>query len=126
MLDLSTQTADPFLSHRAHASPRYKRLAYWFLRPVLDARTRPLLSPATRCLPHLSRVLPERGFPLETRRAWLHRRAPLTGRDLLVLGTGSGWDTLSFLPFGPRITGVDAYSFAGAWQRIVPIVPASP
>jgi len=124
VLDLSAQTADPFQSHRTHRSARYKRLAYWFLRPLLDRKTRPHLSIAARGLPRLSRVLPERGFPLETRRAWLNRYAPVAGRTLLVQGTGTGWDTLSWLPFSPQvIVGIDAYAFQAAWHRIAAVGP---
>src|SRR2546428_14039768 len=118
----------------AHArkmeSPAYKRAAYVVLRPLLDRLARRHLSATMLTLPALTLVLPERGFPLATRRGWLARYIELRGARLLIQGTGSGWDTLSWLGGGRGPLGVGLFPFlparehgGGAGPRFGPTPP---
>lgn len=116
---LSQQTVQWRERLAAARTPLWKRAVYDLVRPLLDRRARAHLGPAFRALPGLSLVLTDRGFPVETRRAWVDRHAQIRGRHLLVQGTGTGWDTLTWQPFRPgRITAFDVFSFADAWQDI--------
>jgi SAM-dependent methyltransferase len=70
-------------------------------------------------IPRLRWVLPERGFPVETRRRWPAKYLPLNGKVVLVLGTGSGWDTLTWVSHRPhRIIAVEKYVFRKHWQTV--------
>ena len=120
MRDLSEDTLDPFLQQRKISSALYKRLAYWFARPALYRYARKLLSEDFLLVaPKKTRVLPERGFPMEARRAWLNRHVPLRGARLVVQGTGSGWDTLDWVRYRPgSIIAMDVYSYGMSWRKI--------
>ena len=118
MTDLSALTDDPMAHARKMESPAYKRAAYVVLRPLLDRLARRHLSATMLTLPALTLVLPERGFPLATRRGWLARYIELRGARLLIQGTGSGWDTLSWLECGARPVGVELYPFLAAWNQV--------
>jgi SAM-dependent methyltransferase len=116
---LSSETEHWRARLAASRTPVWKRIVYDVIRPALDFRARSRLSSAFRDLPHLSLVLQDRGFPIETRRSWVDRHARLRGRHLLVQGTGTGWDTLTWQSFRPaRITALDAFSFDDAWRDI--------
>ncbi len=61
----------------------------------------------------------ERGLPLETRRRWATDHQPLAGKDLLVQGTGTGWDILIWAELKPRkIIAVDLFSFQESWREV--------
>ncbi|MCC6751749.1 MAG: class I SAM-dependent methyltransferase [Deltaproteobacteria bacterium] len=119
MEDLSTHAEQWQAAYARVQSPLYKRLAYVVLRPLLARHARTFLGAEMLAAPGLSRVLFERGFPLEDRRAWLNRHAQLGGKHLLLQGTGTGWDVLTWLWLQPaRITAVDLFSFAESWREI--------
>ena len=46
-------------------------------------------------------VLPEQGFPLESRRRWATNYQSLYGKTILVQGTGTGWDVVSWARISP-------------------------
>lgn len=57
---------------------------------------------------HPRRVIGRRGLPLEERREWVNRRHPIRGKTLLVQGTGTGWDVVSWARYRPAvIIGID-------------------
>src|SRR2546427_10013049 len=99
----------------AHArkmeSPAYKRAAYVVLRPLLDRLARRHLSATMLTLPALTLVLPERGFPLATRRGSLARYIELRGARLLIQGTGSGSGPLPWLGRGADPAGRELAPF---------------
>lgn len=120
MQDLSEHTLDPFLQQQKTCSAFYKRFAYWVARPALYRYARKQLSNDFLLgAPRKTRVLPERGFPMEARRAWLNRHIRLRGAKLVVQGTGSGWDTLSWVRYGPiSIIALDLYPYGISWRKI--------
>ncbi len=101
-------------------SPIWKRAIYTVVRPLLSFQARRLLNPETlvRFTPDL--VIPERGMPLETRRKWATGGTSIKGKTLLVQGTGTGWDVVSWAVLRPRkIIATDLFSFAESWDEIV-------
>ncbi len=117
--DLSAQTTEWRQYWRSAQTSALKRGVYWFARPALDRLTRRQLSAETLQALRPDRVFPERGFPLETRRAWIDRYADIRGKTVLIEGTGTGWDTLSWLSLRPRlVVGLDTFSFAAAWKGV--------
>ena len=51
-------------------------------------------------------------MPLEARRSWVNRAHRIKGSVVLVQGTGTGWDVVSWAAFRPRrIYAIDLYSF---------------
>lgn len=98
----------------------YKRPLYFFLRPLWSRRYARYLLPETieKCRPRW--VLGSRGMPLETRRRWgVKYLGNIGGATLLVQGTGTGWDVISWAQLKPRrIIATDLFSFAESWREI--------
>ena len=119
-LDLSAQTVDPIMMWRSAGSPRWKRILALLIRPALDWRFRRYLSKGFLLnLPPAQWVLPDRGFSLQALRAWINRRCPLKGSRILIQGTGSGWDALTWLTYCPeKLCGVDFFPFASSWDKV--------
>src|SRR5208337_719079 len=106
--------------HRLQSKGRFKRTLYFFLRPLLSRRYSRYLAPETIKKFSPEWVLGSRGMPLETRRRWgakyLHN---LRQAMLLVQGTGTGWDVLSWAQLKPRrIIATDLFSFEESWRQI--------
>ena len=106
--------------HHLQSKGWLKRISYFFLRPLYSQRYSRFLTPETieKCRPRW--VLGSRGMPLETRRRWGVRYLPnLREATLLVQGTGSGWDVVSWAQLKPRrIIATDMFSFEESWQEI--------
>jgi SAM-dependent methyltransferase len=80
---------------------------------------RRLLNPRTIKSINPSLVLPERGFPLQTRRRWATHYEPLTGKTILVQGTGTGWDVITWAELKPvKIIATDLFNFEDSWNEI--------
>lgn len=106
-------------SDRRASSALYKRAVYRLARPLLDRVARPTLSSELldRLAPDL--VLFSRGMPLEHRRAWAVRGMNLRRATVLVQGTGTGWDVLSWARLRPRrIIATDLFAFPESWREI--------
>lgn len=105
---------------RLHSKGWLKRSAYFLLRPWLSRRYARYLAPETirKCRPRW--VLGSRGLPLETRRRWGAKYLPnLREAILLVQGTGTGWDVISWAQLRPRrIIATDMFAFAESWREI--------
>jgi SAM-dependent methyltransferase len=95
-----------------------KQIGYAATRPLLDVEARRWLTPATLTACSPVRVLRERGFPVEARRRWALTQVDVRNAVILVQGTGSGWDVLTWARFRPkRIIATDLFAF-DAWTEI--------
>jgi SAM-dependent methyltransferase len=100
-------------------SPKWKRTLYDLLRPWISRRASKLITESTLKTYKPTWVLPERGFPLETRRRWATDYRPLRGKTILVQGTGTGWDVISWAELRPaKIIATDLFSFDDSWNEI--------
>ncbi len=111
--------ADWRIQHKRTRTSRYKRAIYRVARPVLQLHARMHLSPSTLGRLKPGHVLFERGMPIEHRRAWA--AGPLNIKDcrLLVQGTGTGWDVISWATLRPRsIIATDLFAFPETWEPI--------
>lgn len=117
---MSTYYTTPWLEHdRLHQSGLLKCLIYWFTRPLLSAYAGRFLSNQTLKALKPALVLPGRGMPLETRRRWATARCNLPEATVLVQGTGTGWDVLSWARLRPkRIIATDLFDFSDSWNQI--------
>ncbi len=106
--------------HRRQSKGRLKRAAYFFLRPLYSWRYSGFLAPETLEAYRPRWVLGSRGMPLETRRRWGARHLrDLRQATLLVQGTGTGWDVLSWARLKPRrIIATDLFPFEESWRQI--------
>ena len=105
--------------HRSSSRGFGKRAIYFFLRPLLSSRHRRLLSPEMldACKPEL--VLGPRGMPIETRRRWATAHLRVRDSTILVQGTGTGWDVVSWAALRPRrIFATDLYPFEASWAEV--------
>ena len=96
-----------------------KRILYFFIRPLLSWRYTRHLSPQTltACRPDL--VIGPRGLPLETRRRWAAAHVNLAEATILVQGTGTGWDVISWAALRPRrIIATDLFAFDESWSAV--------
>jgi SAM-dependent methyltransferase len=110
-----------WLSHHEEVSAGLlKRLFYGFYRPLASFKYSRYLSPETiqQYKPHLCLGL--RGMPLESRRRWGSKYVRDI-RDSLVLiqGTGTGWDVISWAQLRPqKIIATDIFPFEDSWGKI--------
>ena len=102
---------------RLAGTPLWKRAMYRPARPLLSMLTRRHLGPEYRHRA-LRYVLPIRGLPLEARRAWANHHRRIKGATVLVQGTGTGWDVVSWARYGPaQIQAMDLYPF-DEWPEV--------
>jgi len=106
--------------HRGQVKGWLKRTLYWFWRPLWSRRYSRCLAPETLARHRPRWVLGARGLPLETRRRWGAKYLTnLREAALLVQGTGTGWDVVSWAQLKPRrIVATDLFSFAESWEEI--------
>src|SRR5512139_1279403 len=94
----------PWLSHHKEASAStFKRIVYFSIRPLLSFYYSRYLSRETiqKFRPNL--CLGPRGMPLEARRRWgMKYLRNIQDSLLLVQGTGTGWDVISWAKLKPR------------------------
>jgi SAM-dependent methyltransferase len=118
MVEFSTQQ---WLSHHQGASAGlFKRAVYFIIRPLLSLKYSRYLSPETlqACRPRF--CFGARGLPLESRRRWGSKYLRHF-RDAIVLvqGTGTGWDVISWARLRPRrIIATDMFPFEDSWGEI--------
>jgi SAM-dependent methyltransferase len=114
-------TTKPWLSHHTGASAGLlKRSVYVLIRPLLSLKYSRYLSPQTiqACQPRF--ILGARGLPLESRRSWGSKYLKEVREALvLVQGTGTGWDVISWAKLRPRhIIATDMFPFEDSWEEI--------
>ena len=119
-VDYSAQTTDPIVEYSRFYAPPWKMGVMALLRPAFHWQGRQSLSAAfLSSVPAGTKVIHEHGYPLKARREWVNKRTPLRGSRILIQGTGSGWDALSWLPFEPKsLHGVDLFSFQQSWEKV--------
>jgi SAM-dependent methyltransferase len=111
----------PWLRHHEEASSGlWKRILYVFLRPLLSWRYSRCLSPAALQEYQPRFCLGSRGMPLQSRRRWGSKYLKdIREAVVLVQGTGTGWDVISWAELRPRkIIATDMFSFADSWEEI--------
>jgi SAM-dependent methyltransferase len=95
-----------------------KQAGYAMLRPLFDVEARRWLAKETLRAYAPDFVLRERGFPVEARRRWALAGLDIRQALVLVQGTGSGWDVLTWACLHPkRILATDLFAF-DAWDEI--------
>jgi SAM-dependent methyltransferase len=119
-VDYSAQTVDPIAEFSRFYAPPWKLGVMALLRPVFHWQGRQSLSSTfLKSMPAGTKVIHQHGYPLKARREWVNKRIPLQGSKILIQGTGSGWDALSWLPFKPKsVDGVDLFSFQQSWDKV--------
>ena len=118
MVEFRTQQ---WLSHHAGASAGLlKRSVYFIIRPLLSFKYSRYLSPETIQAYQPRFCFGARGLPLESRRAWGSKYLKNVREALvLVQGTGTGWDVISWAKLRPRrIIATDMFPFEDSWEDI--------
>ena len=115
---VSYQVTDWCDQFKASRTAGWKQLGYAVARPLFNFEARRQLT-GTALKSHTpSAVFRERGFPVETRRQWALAGLDLRNAVVLVQGTGSGWDVLTWACLRPkRIIATDLFAF-DAWTDI--------
>jgi SAM-dependent methyltransferase len=105
--------------NKIHQTSTLKRSMYFFARPFLSAYAHRYLSSETLTYLKPSLVLPSRGMPLETRRIWGSALCNIQEATVLVQGTGTGWDVISWAALKPKkIIATDLFEFKKSWEEI--------
>jgi len=118
MVEYSTQQ---WLSHHGGASAGlFKRSVYFLIRPLLSWKYSRYLSPEARQALRPRFCFGARGLPLESRRTWGSKYLENIREALvLVQGTGTGWDVISWAKLRPRqIIATDMFPFEDSWEEI--------
>jgi SAM-dependent methyltransferase len=96
-----------------------KRFLYALARPAFSTFYSRKLSGETLKRFNPSLVIGPRGMPLETRRKWATKRTNVRNAVVLVQGTGTGWDVITWAKLRPkRIIASDLFDFTESWQQI--------
>ena len=104
---------------RLHRTNILKRLFYFLSRPLLSVYAKHFLSPQTLKTLQPSLVLPGRGMPLESCRIWGAGLCNIKQATILVQGTGTGWDIISWARLRPKkIIATDLFDFQDSWDQI--------
>ncbi|MEH1869825.1 MAG: methyltransferase domain-containing protein [Nostoc sp.] len=104
---------------KLHKTSILKRSFYFFSRPLLSLYASQFLSPQALKILQPSLVLPGRGMPLETRRIWGSALCEIKEATILVQGTGTGWDVISWARLKPKkIIATDLFEFKDSWSEI--------
>jgi ubiquinone/menaquinone biosynthesis C-methylase UbiE len=104
---------------KQHQSGILKRWVYFFARPLLSVYGSRYLSPTTLKALKPSLVLPGRGMSLETRRIWGAALCKLSEATILIQGTGTGWDVISWARLKPKkIIATDLFEFKDSWEQV--------
>ena len=104
--------------HKKHQSAKWKRIAYYFIRPMLKRYMRSKL--VRHGYGHIPdyHILPEWGFPLEDRRRWAARGVNIKDAVILVCGTGWGWDVVGWAGLEPaKIIATDLFE-CDTWDQV--------
>jgi SAM-dependent methyltransferase len=118
MVEFRTQQ---WLSHHTGASAGLlKRFVYVIIRPLLSLKYSRYLSPQTIQAYQPRFILGARGLPLESRRSWGSKYLQnVREAVVLVQGTGTGWDVISWAKLRPRqIIATDMFPFEDSWEEI--------
>jgi SAM-dependent methyltransferase len=103
---------------KANEIPLWKAGIYALLRGGWDNRARKKLDLA-EIPPPVTRVVSERGYPLSFRRRWAVEGLDIRRATIMVHGTGSGWDVVSWARLRPKhIVAIDLFPF-DSWPEIV-------
>ncbi len=104
---------------KAHRTSIFKRAIYLLTRPLLSFYGKSFLDKETLTKLKPSIVLPGRGMPLETRRKWGSALCKIRESVILVQGTGTGWDVISWAKLRPKkIIATDLFEFQDSWKAI--------
>jgi SAM-dependent methyltransferase len=107
-------------NHEGASTGHLKRILYFLVRPLISFKYSRYLSREIlqKYKPYL--CLGSRGLPLESRRHWGSKYLKnIHESTLLVQGTGTGWDVISWARLRPRqIIATDLFAFEDSWQEI--------
>jgi SAM-dependent methyltransferase len=104
---------------RRFKTNKLKRLFYWFTRYLISLNAQNTLSGRFKIKYDPSLVLFTRGMPWETRRKWGSYLCNLSESTILVQGTGTGWDVISWARLKPKkIIAIDLFDFSESWNEI--------
>lgn len=112
---------EAWLDHHGRASTDlFRRMSYFFLRPLLSLKYSRYLSHETIQTYKPAWCLGSRGMPLESRRIWGSKYLDkVREAAVLVQGTGTGWDVISWAKLRPRqIIATDMFPFEDSWGEI--------
>ena len=79
-----------------------KRIIYQLTRPLISFYAQNSLSSKFRNKYNPSLILFTRGMPWETRRKWGSSLCNLSESTILIQGTGTGWDVISWARLRPQ------------------------
>ena len=115
---VSYHVADWQEQFEAYQTGLLKQFAYSAMWPLFNIEAKRWLTGATLRAHEPSAVLRERGFPIEARRRWALAHLDVRKSVILVQGTGSGWDVLTWARLRPKqIIATDLFAF-DAWDEI--------
>jgi SAM-dependent methyltransferase len=106
--------------HEGLSTGLFKRTLYFFIRPLLSFKYSRYLSRTTIQGYQPRFCLGARGLPLESRRSWGSKYLKnVREARVLVQGTGTGWDVISWAKLRPRhIIATDMFPFEDSWEAI--------
>lgn len=100
------------------STPIWKSIAYPLMRVIWNRKASSTLAFHNSNLDGITKIISERGYPISFRRRWASAGIDIRNANILIQGTGNGWDVISWAELKPKsIVAVDLYSF-DSWAEI--------
>ena len=98
--------------------PYYKKILNPFFRPFWNLKSKFSIKEHLKDFPKYSKIISEKGYPIEFRRSWATRDIEIKNSNIMVQGTGNGWDVFTWAKMKPKsIVAVDLFEF-NEWEDV--------
>ncbi len=99
--------------------PLWKSALYSLLRPWWNSMASRAVQPIQIAGPARIKYVSERGYSVAFRRKWATSGMDVCNSNIVVQGTGNGWDVVSWAKLRPRsIVAIDLFEF-DSWNEII-------
>ena len=101
--------------------PYYKKILNPLLRPYWNLKSKFSVKEHIKDFPKEFKIIAEKGYPIEFRRYWATKESEIKNSNIMVHGTGNGWDVFTWAKMKPKsIVAVDLFEF-DEWEDVAKI-----
>ena len=121
-LDNKFSVKDPYQQYiNAINYPFYKKILNPIFRPFWNLKSKFSIKDYLKDFPKELKIIAEKGYPIEFRRYWATKESEIKNSNIMVHGTGNGWDVFTWAKMKPKsIVAVDLFEF-DEWEDVAKI-----